>query len=171
MRLPRLAESRSLRALNLPPFACARPVVDLWRQTRGEISEDIKPALVAGGVLDRMILARQVPKTERLVTEKFGSAFNFLRASDIVGRDIDDMPDREYGAWMSESYRKVAHDRRLRVESCQARIRKSSATTVSVRYDRVLIPWRSKGGDLFTMCISIEREKPVIVSSSMLATL
>jgi len=166
MRLPRLAEARNLRVLNLKPFAGARPIVDLWRRTRGALSEDTETALIAGGVRDRMILVRQLPKSDRLVTEEFGSSIKFLRAADIIGRDIDDQPDREYGAWMSESYRRVSHSRRVRVESCQARIRKTATTTVSVRYDRVLIPWSADGGELLTMCVSIEREKPVTVPTS-----
>jgi hypothetical protein len=171
MRLPRLAEVRNLRVLNLPPFACARPIIDLWRQTRGEFSDDIESALLAGGVRDRMILVRQRPKSERLITEEFGSAFNFLQASDIIGRDIDDQPDLEYGAWMAETYGAALRGRSLRVESCQARIRKSPTTTVSVRYDRVLIPWWAKRGGLFTMCVSIERELPITVSTTKRAAM
>jgi len=102
--LPRLAEPRNLRILNLRPFKGARPIVDLWRQTRGELSEDIGSALISGGVLNRMILARQRRKCERLVVEEFGSAIKFVRANEIIGRDIADMPDRDYGAWTAESY-------------------------------------------------------------------
>jgi hypothetical protein len=167
---PRLAEVRDLGVLNSASFAGARPIVDLWRYMRGEFSDDIYSALIAGGVLDRMILTRRRPRSDRLVVEEFGSSIKFLSAADIVGRDLDDQPDREYGAWTAESYRRALRGRRLRVESCRARIRQSTTTAVSVRYDRVLMPWWAKVGELFTMCVSIEREKPVLVPSSTSAT-
>ena len=163
MRLPRLAEARNLRVLNLAPFAPARPIVDLWRQTRGALSENVKGALFAGGVLSRTILTRRLPGSERLVTEEFGSAFKFLKPRDIVGRDIDDQPDRDYGAWLANTYGAVLRRGTLCVESCQARIQMSATTTVNVHYDRVLIPWWARGGDLFAMCVSLERQKPVAV--------
>ena len=166
IRVPRLSERRNRRVLNLPTFACARPIVDLWEQTRGELSADIDGALIAGGVRDRMILLRQLPKSDRLSTEHFGSAITFLKPVEILGRDIRQQHDGDYGVWMAEAYVDVLSSRRLRVESCHARIRTSAGTTIHARYDRVLIPWRRKNDALFAMCISIQRGTPIELPTS-----
>lgn len=165
-----LVETRGLHVLNYPSFAGARPIAYLWKQTRGEFSTDIERALVAGGVRERMILARQLSRSERLITENVGVGINFLRGCDIIGRDLEQQPDQRYGAWMAQTYAEALRSRRLRVESCRAQIRTSTATTLRVAYDRVLIPWRSKGGEFFAMCISLQRAEPVPLFSSALST-
>jgi hypothetical protein len=169
IRHRRLVEQRSARVLNYPTFVGARPIADFWRRSRGELADDpsMEAALASGGVQGRVILTRQRPNSDRLITERFGSAINFLRASDIVGRDINEQPDRDYGAWMAQTYGEALWGRRLRIESCRAQIRTAAAATLSVRYDRVLIPWRARGGDAFMMCVSIQRAEPVVLSSSM----
>jgi hypothetical protein len=166
IRVPRLAERRSRRVLNLPTFACARPIVDLWEHTRGELSADVNAALIAGGVLDRMVLLRQLPRSDRFSTEHFGSSITYMKPDDILGRDIRQQHDIEYGVWMGQGYADVLCTRRLLVESCRARIRTKAGTIVHARYDRVLMPWRRKNDALFAMCISIQRGTPIEVPSS-----
>jgi hypothetical protein len=166
IRVPRLSERRNRRVLNLPTFACARPIVDLWEQTRGELSGDIDGALIAGGVRDRMILLRQLPKSDRFSTEHFGSSITYMKPDDILGRDIRQQHDVEYGVWMGQGYADVLWSHRLLVESCRAQIRTKAGTTVHAHYDRVLMPWRCKNGGLFAMCISIQRATPIEVPSS-----
>ncbi len=160
-----LVEARGLHVLHYPSFAAARQITALWRQTRGEFSPDIDSALAAGGVRDRIIVARQLSRSERLVAERVGAGINFLRGCDIIGRDLDEQPDRSYGAWMAQTYAEVLRSRRVRVESCRAQIRTSTATTLRVAYDRVLIPWRSSG-ESFAMCISLQRAEPIPVLST-----
>lgn len=166
IRLPHLSEVRNPRVLYLPTFASARPIVDLWEQTHGALTEEVHNAVVASGLFDRTILVRQPPGSSRLVTQHFGSGIKVMRPCEAllaVGRDLEEQPDREYGAWMAQAYAETLWSRRLRVESCRALVHTSAATTLRTRYDRVLMPWRSTS-ELFVMCLSIQREAPVAVS-------
>jgi hypothetical protein len=164
-RIPRLAERRNLRVLTLPTFAPARPIVDLWERTRGELTEEVHGALQSGDLLPRTILVRQRAEGSRLVIQHFGTGIMIMQPDEAllaVGRDLEDQPDREYGEWMAKAYADTLLRRCVRVDSCRALVRTSAATTLRTRYDRVLMPWRS-GNDLFVMCLSLQREMPIAV--------
>lgn len=153
--------------LSRPGFAHVLPIMRLWQETSGELTEEVHSIVVASPLCHRMILVRQPPHSSRLITQHVGSGIRILLPCEsflAIGRDFDEHhPDREYAAWVAEAYAETLRSRRLRVESVRALVRTSAATTLRTRYDRVLIPWSSRAGDLFTMAISIQREVPVAV--------
>ena len=156
-----LAAERNLETLSLPAFERVRPLVALWSMARGRISDDLIRALRASDLLHRAVLVRQKAGTSRLVYEHFGSAIKAMRPCEtlkLVGRDIDDIPDRAYGGWIAEGYSAALRRRRLRLDSIRATLRTSEESTVKVRYDRLLMPWRRSGNDLLALGISIRRE-------------
>lgn len=161
IKVPRYSVPRSLRNLATPPFAMVRPIVDLWKDRRGELGEEVFRAIAEGQMAQRMVLARQLPRSSRLITEHFGPGIKIYRPCEAllkVGLDLHDMPDRDYGAWVAEAYAETLWSRHLRLESMRVIVRTSVATTISARYDRVLLPWRYRGSDLFAMGLSIQRE-------------
>jgi hypothetical protein len=156
-----LAAEKRLEALGLPAFEKTRPLVALWSASRGRLGDDLIRALRACDLIHRAVLIRQVVGTSRLVYEHFGSAIKAMRpceALKLVGRDIDDIVDRDYGGWIAESYASALRRRRLRLDSIRATLRTSEDSTVKVRYDRLLMPWRRSGSDLFVLGISMRRE-------------
>jgi hypothetical protein len=168
IKVPHYSVQRSLRNLATPPFAMVRPIVELWRARRGELGEEVQRAIVAAGLFHRTILARQL--ASRLITEHFGAGIMIMRPCEsmlTVGRDLNEQPDRDYGDWMAEAYAETSWARRLRLESVRAFVRTSAGTTLRTRYDRVLLPWRGEGDDLFVMCLSIQREVPVVVPAML----
>jgi hypothetical protein len=170
IKVPRYSVQRSLRNLATPPFAMVRPIVDLWKERRGELGEEVHRAIADAGLLHRTILARQAPQSSRLITEHFGAGIMIMRPCEsmlTVGRELNEQPDRDYGAWMAEAYAETSWARRLRLESVRAFVRTSAGTTLRTRYDRLLMPWRGDGNDGFVMCLSIQREVPVVVSTAL----
>jgi hypothetical protein len=166
IRIPRLAERRSLRVLNLPEFHAVREIIELWRGTHGELTDDVRRTAFASGLSQRTVLLRRV-SSSRLITEHLGAGIMILRPCEAlltIGRDFDDMPDRDYGAWVAEAYHEVLWSRGLRVDSVRASVRTSASSTLRTRYDRVLMPWRRKGDEMFGMGVSIRRESPTEVS-------
>lgn len=156
-----LLAERKLEALTLPAFEKTRPLVALWSASRGKLGDDLIRALHACDLIHRAVLVRQVAGTSRLVYEHFGSAIKAMRpceALNLVGRDIDDIADRAYGGWIAESYASALRRRRLKLDSVRATLRTSEESTVKVRYDRLLMPWRRSGNDLFALGISMRRE-------------
>ena len=167
IRIPRLSEPRNPKVLTLPPFAKVQPIVSLWKQMRGELTQEVHEAVRAGGLDQRMILVRRPRRSRRLITEHLGSAIMVLRPCEsllMVGREFGEHPDGDYGAWVVESYDETCWHRRPRVESVRALVRTSKTMTLRTRYDRVLIPWRSKGDDLLIMGVSVQRDVPTAVS-------
>ena len=167
IRIPRLSEPRNPKVLTLPPFAKVQPIIELWKQTRGELTDEVHKAVKTSGLMQRMILVRQPAQSTRLITEHLGSGIMVLRPCEsllMTGREFGEHPDGEYGAWVVEAYATTAWHRRLRVESVRALIRTSATTTLRTRYDRVLMPWRSAGKDLLIMGVSVQRDVPTAVS-------
>jgi hypothetical protein len=159
---PWLAIEKSERVLSSSPsFARIASLAQLWRQRHGRVSADLSATLAASGLLSRSIVARQISGTSRLIYDQFGTGFSgAMRACEsmlLIGRELDDYVDRGYGAWVAESYARVAANGRMRLDTCDARIRTTEGKSVRIRYDRVLMPWSEKSGDLVILGISIRR--------------
>lgn len=160
-----LSAERRLDALSRPAFATVQPLVKLWEASRGQMSDDFLRTLNAIGLLHRTVLARQLPHSSRLIFDHFGGAITMMRPCETfqaVGRDLDDVPDREYGSWVAQSYAETLMSRRLRLDSVRARLLTSKAATIRVRYDRLLMPWRRSSGDLFMLGVSMRRELSIV---------
>lgn len=168
VKVPRYAVPRSLRNIATPAFAMVRPIVDLWKDRRGELGEEVFQAVSAQGMLSRMILVRMAGGSAKLVTEHFGPGIMIMRPCEslmILGRDFyEHHADRQYGAWVADAYAETLWRRQPRLESIRASIRAGQAASLRVRYDRLIIPWRSGASDLFAMALSIQREVPVLAS-------
>ena len=156
-----LAVEKKLDALTKPAFRTARSVVDLWKSSRGRLGQDLYQALQRADLLERAVLVRKLPRSSRLVYEHFGVGIKLVRPCEtfmMVGRDAHDLPDREYGGWVAETYSEALSGRRLRLDGIRATISTSQAATLRVRYDRLLMPWRRSGSDLFVLGLSMRRE-------------
>lgn len=109
-----------------PAFSQAAPLVKLWQETRGGLTDEVRRAITAHDMPRRMYLLRRSPRSSRLVTEHCAWGVTFLRPCEalrIIGRDFHDMPDREYGAWIEEAYSEALWSHSLRVNSVRALIR------------------------------------------------
>jgi transcriptional regulator with XRE-family HTH domain len=159
---PTIAIRRPPAILDSPGFAQVTSIVTLWQTTRGKLSDDVHRTILGAGLFLRTILVRQV-SASRLIIEHLGAGIAILRPCEAllaIGREFDDMPDRNYGAWVAQAYDEALSSRRLRIESVRALIRTSSGTALQGRYDRVLMPWRGKGSEMYAMGVSIRRESP-----------
>jgi len=154
-----LAVQKNLDALNRPHFERVRPIVNLWRSSRGRLNAEIFDTLSAAGLMQRSLLLRRIPGTSRLVYEHFGSGIKVMRPCEtfaMVGCDAHDVYDQEYGGWVADCYDRALTRRRLRLEAARATVRTPGAT-LRVRYDRLLMPWRAER-DLYVLSISMRRE-------------
>jgi transcriptional regulator with XRE-family HTH domain len=159
---PTLAIRRPPVLLEHPGFAQVRPIVTLWQEMRGRLTDDVRRAILAAGLLPRTILVRHV-SASRLVIEHVGAGIALLRPCETllaIGSDFGDGPDRNYGAWLARAYDEALWSGALRVESVRASVLTSAATTLRTRYDRVLLPWRGKGHEMYVIGLSIRRESP-----------
>jgi len=155
-----LAVEKKLEDLELPAFARARPVVDLWKSSRGRLSDELYKTLSESDLMHRTLLLRRLPHSSRLVFEHFGSGIKVMKPCEafaMIGCDAHDVPDKEYGGWVEECYDRALSRRRLRLEAVRATVR-TSGPTLRVRYDRLLMPWRRTDRDLYVLSVSMRRE-------------
>jgi hypothetical protein len=158
-KVPRLSVPRGLHNLTTARFAAARPIVELWRESRGELTDEVRRAVIFQPMFRRTLLVRRLARSEKLVTEHVSPGFAHMRSCEILrilGRDVADVPDRDYGAWVADAYLATSLGQRLQIDSIRARVRASSGITFLTRYDRLLLPWR-RASDVFAMGVSLLR--------------
>lgn len=74
-----------------------------------------------------------------------------------LGEKVENMPDREYGQWITEFHRSVATSGEPRYDIVTADMQiageAAPASRRAVRYERLLLPWRTPSGEVFiTSC-------------------
>ena len=75
-----------------------------------------------------------------------------------VGQPVEQMPDREYGAWVSEFYKNVAQSGQPRYDIITADMEYHAEAGTPhriTRYERLLLPWRTPEGSLITSSIRL----------------
>src|SRR5215470_2308703 len=155
-----LAVEKKLEALELPAFEKVKPVVELWKVNHGRLSRELIQILRETDLLQRAVLVRKLPQSSRLVYEHFGGGIKMMRPCEtlaMIGREAHEVPDKEYGNWVADSYGEALSRRRLRLDGVRATVGTSQSATLRVRYDRLLMPWR-RGSDLFVLGLSMRRE-------------
>ncbi len=168
-----------LRALRVPPeasdpgerFAAApRDLVKLLRDTEnpfcrlaqrwcassGIFDDGIVPFVGDNGLLPCLMVFDAVPGSAP-VFRLIGDGHRWIAAQDrerLRGQPVLNLPDREYGAWVSRSHRSVAESGEPRFEVVSARLFGETGAPYSVRYDRLLLPWRTAGDEIRVTMVS-----------------
>lgn len=162
---PRIAVARPLGLVCRPAFALLMPFLELWQSSRGHLPADIGDLVAQSGLLHRMVFVRRPPRSTRLIVEHVGAGIEVFRPCEallLVGRDMEDRADRDYGAWVAGAYDRVLAGERPVLESARARIHAAPDRVVEGRYDRFLLPWRGAAGERFVLCISLTRASRVL---------
>jgi len=77
-----------------------------------------------------------------------------------LGQPIEEMPDREYGAWVSQFYKSVGASGQPRLDLVTAQMEyhgEAGKPRRTAHYERLLLPWRTTSGEtLVTSCVRIE---------------
>jgi hypothetical protein len=160
-RSPWLAVPRDITSLRMPQYHRFLPVARLWRDNRGSVSDELEHMLKNSELLSHSTLARQHSSSSSLTIEHYGSGSVMLRPCEgllAVGRDLRELPDRPYGAWITDGYNRAISDQRIKLENVRAQFRTSQNRTIRTRYDRILLPWRGRGGESLVLSITANRK-------------
>ena len=145
-RRPKLfREHLSLERLNEPGrLALLKQHRDIWVRSRGDLAAAEQNGLALSGP-GRQYLSRVVHKQPQF--EEMGSGFTTLGsvASLAKGGMVDDIPDREYGAWVAESILQTQYHGMPSLDLLEATSVLPGIPPFRMRYDRLLLPWRSRG--------------------------
>jgi hypothetical protein len=134
----------------------------LWRSRRGQLAPEKILALMPETLKPRVTLTRMTaagaPRNRALV-EHIGSGFRVFDACwalGAVGRDLEQQPDPAYGVRSARAYHEVANLGQPRLELVDAVIDVPGRSVRRSRYDRLMLPFRSRG-EIFVCGASVLR--------------
>lgn len=138
--------------------ASLRLFTQKWRTAFGHFNPDVLSFAVDHRILPRMM----VVKFERgSMDPLFGFIGDGLVALgkdyplEGIGRRLQNVPDKEYGAWIAEFYKAVAASGVPRYDVVNARIQDPAAgATHAIRYQRLLLPWKTSSDEVLVTLVS-----------------
>jgi hypothetical protein len=152
----------SLDRLGEPGQESLRALMRLWRSRRGQLEPEKILKLVPETLKPRVTLTRMtaagLPRNRALV-EHIGPGFRVFDACwalNAVGRDLEDQPDPAYGARSARAYHDVADLGQPRLELVDAVIDVPGRPVRRSRYERLMLPFRSRG-EIFVCGASVLR--------------
>lgn len=126
-----------------------KPMFQKWRASLGQFNETTLPFLQRFGFFSKLIIAGMPRPGEPLRFEFLGSGIQIYDEEHIfqlVGQPVSNQPDKDYGAWIEAQYSALLESKQPRLDCVDATIRHSRNQMRSVRYERLLLPWRGNNG-------------------------
>jgi hypothetical protein len=160
-----VVEPKDYSALLRDEGSQLRLMAQKWRMSFGHFSPSVISFAIEHRLLSRMMIAGIKPHRREPVFRFIGDGFNWL-ATDYqfngIGEKIENLPDREYGAWVAEFYKSVANAGQPRYDHVTAAIQGTSGATAPYRYERLLLPWKTPSEEIFVTLSShrLEEESP-----------
>jgi hypothetical protein len=148
------SETKDLSQLFDDPANSFRPLVQKWRMSLGYFDPSVVSFAIAHQLLSRMMIIGVRPKGDA-VFRFIGDGFYWTDDEYqyyAIGEKTENQPDKEYGGWVTEFYKAVASSSDPRYETITAslplpRLRRANADPV--RYERLLLPWRTRSEEIF----------------------
>jgi hypothetical protein len=150
-----LFDSRTRRTEGLGPLAMK------WRVAFGNFDSSVMGLAGRHDLLPRLVLLNFAGKDVQPILRFMGGAQRWggdAYRFDGLGHPIEDMPDREYGAWVSQFYKSVASSGQPRYDLVTAQMEyhgEAGKPRRPARYERLLLPWRTPEGTLVSSCIKL----------------
>lgn len=135
-------------------------VMQRWREAEGILHERLLDQLAQDNKLERMLLVRQEPRTRRMVFEFATDGYLTAQywGKFMPGQDVEALFDRGYGRSLAETYHSTQEEEVPRLEFVDTTVRVSRIENRRACYHRLLLPWRSPGGDRLVMSTSVLQE-------------
>jgi len=142
-------ERLALERLEGPRRIGLRKALASWARARGRIGKEELDSEIGTVNGDRTLL--RVKRDESLPMEALSqtiAAYPPCERLSLLGKDIDQQPDSDFGAWISGPYRSFVREEAPSLQLLEVAIPSPSlGTTTRARYERLLLPWQSPGGD------------------------
>jgi hypothetical protein len=142
------------------------PMAMKWRVTFGNFDTSVIGMADRSELTSRLVIVGFEPNSDRSSIRYFGDAHRWAGSSyrvEGIGRSIEDLPDKEYGAWLSEFYSSVAKSGQPRYDliTAQMEYREEAGRPRRTRvYERLLLPWRTPSEEvLVTSCVKIADDR------------
>jgi hypothetical protein len=159
-------ERMALARLDEPRRLPMRGAWRAWGRAHGKIS--VAELKRESGTVDGKRMLLRVQGDERLETAAVSDvvrAYLPCERMSMLGREVEEQPDGIYGDWLASAYRELVQDDEPEpgLQLVEAVVSSSAGgRTVRTRYERLLLPWRSPGGDFWITSQPILRMRRVI---------
>ena len=122
-----------------------------WRMSFGEFDPTVISFAIKQGLLSRLVIAGIKPPGSEPIFRFIGDGHaNWLDREyhlRAIGERMENLPDKEYGGWVAEFYKGVAHSGEPRYDYVTAAIQRQTNTVVT-RYERLLLPWKTPSDEI-----------------------
>jgi hypothetical protein len=156
MALDRLGEPR-----RLPMHGAWRA----WGKARGRLTvAELKHESGATNAARTLVRVQRDDRLETNAVSDIVRAYLPCERMGMLGREVEDQPDAVYGGWLASAYRELVEDGQPKpgLQLVEAVIASSGGRPVRTRYERLLLPWRSPGGDRWITSQPVLRMRHVV---------
>jgi hypothetical protein len=135
-----------------------------WRASFGRFDSTVISFAIQNGLLSRLMITGVRPHLHDAIFRFIGDGYKWLGKDykiNALGENIENQPDKEYGAWVSEFYKGVAASGEPRYDLVAATIQNTGTKVPYVaRYERLLLPWKTPTDEVFVTSTSkvVERD-------------
>jgi hypothetical protein len=158
-----LAEPRDFSTVFEDETNPLRPLVQKWRVSFGHFDPSVVTLALRNQLLSRMVIAGVKSRNEDPVWRFLGDGHRWMGGHYLangIGEKVGNIPDKEYGDWVCEFYKSVAASGQPRYDLVSALLQyedEEGKPRRMVRYERLLLPWKTPSGEIFvTLCSKIE---------------
>jgi hypothetical protein len=136
-----------------------RPLAQKWRVSFGQFDPSVISLALAHRLLSRMMIVGVKPRAPEPIWRFIGDGHKWI-GNDFhhsgIGEKMENMPDKEYGAWVSGFYKTVAASGQPRYDLVTGSIQyedENGRPRRPHRYERLMLPWKTPSDEVFvTMC-------------------
>jgi hypothetical protein len=144
-------------------------MIQKWRMSFGHFDPTVIPFAIKHQLLSRMVIVGVRPRVAEPVFRFIGDGHaNWLDTHEhlhAIGEKLENLPDKEYGGWVSEFYKSVASTGEPRYDYVTAAIQRRPDTYVT-RYERLLLPWKTPSEEVLVTLWSRGLSSSVIAPSA-----
>ena len=132
-----------------------RLLVQKWRMSFGIFDPNVLSIALSHHMLPRLVIAGVKSDKSDPVWRFIGAGHKWLGAEYKLrglGEKLTDMPDKDYGNWVTEFYRSVGTSGQPRYDFVTGSIRyedENGKPVKPVRYERLMLPWRTPSDEVF----------------------
>ena len=139
-----------------------RALAQKWRVSFGRFDPNVLSIALQNEILSRMMIVGVDPRRKDPEWRFIGSGQRWLDNSyrfNGIGEKVENLPDKEFGGWVSEFYKAVADSDRPRYDSVTADMQydaENGKPRRVVHYERLLLPWKTLSDEVFvTSCVTL----------------
>jgi hypothetical protein len=130
-----------------------------WRISFGHFDPSVISFAIKQQLLSRLMIFGVKPDWDNPVFRFIGDGFRWLEGDyqfNGIGERVENQPDKDYGAWVSEFYKNVARTGQPRYDHVTAAIQVSPGKRrfFTSRYERLLLPWKTSSDEVLVSMLS-----------------